>query len=335
MRQFRTGALFLICTTLGWAGCIPTTNPASKADFDGDGKIDAGDLDLLKEVIGEGNPDNVYDLNGDGVVDQRDVDLLIEYICEKNGGTIDARGACCLPEGDQGICCDNDLNGSFDQCTPPFNCISDEDCLTIEHCRAVCDLGQGLCVCGPDCTPGETAACACDNALKEMPACYQCDQNSEWQPIEYVRDPCQCLSNDECQAGMLCDPANGKCVYDCRTALVDPCLDLGLVCDNATGFCVADGGCQADSECANMNCLAYCTPQGKCECSMPCKVDDDCAFISKCPSVCDETRGLCVCGAICRAGRHPPLPLRQRPQGDADLLHMQRRRRLAAHRDLP
>jgi len=48
------------------------------ADFDGDGGLDADDIDLLyDEVFGRMNPPNNYDLTNDGTVDQVDVDFLV------------------------------------------------------------------------------------------------------------------------------------------------------------------------------------------------------------------------------------------------------------------
>jgi len=62
----------------------PALTPAGLGDFDGDGDVDADDIDLLCANIG-GDP-ATYDLDGDGDVDEDDLLVLIETLTEWDNG---------------------------------------------------------------------------------------------------------------------------------------------------------------------------------------------------------------------------------------------------------
>ena len=58
-------------------------------DFDGDGDVDADDIDLIYEFIRTSVPPTgaSYDLVADGMIDQFDVDLLVHSLVEAGDGT--------------------------------------------------------------------------------------------------------------------------------------------------------------------------------------------------------------------------------------------------------
>ncbi len=63
--------------------------PPLAGDFDGDGDVDADDInDLCANITGSGNPANdpKYDLDGDGDTDQADMDEMIHELVEITGG---------------------------------------------------------------------------------------------------------------------------------------------------------------------------------------------------------------------------------------------------------
>ena len=49
-------------------------------DFDGNGTLDAADIDALSEMIRDGSPELAYDVTGDGAVDTTDRDFWVESL---------------------------------------------------------------------------------------------------------------------------------------------------------------------------------------------------------------------------------------------------------------
>jgi hypothetical protein len=78
--KYNTGAPFVAVDTLA-------------GDFNGDGKINAADIDLLSAAIKTTNPDSKFDLNGDGTVNSADMDYLIKTILHTYYGDADLNGS--------------------------------------------------------------------------------------------------------------------------------------------------------------------------------------------------------------------------------------------------
>jgi len=114
----------------------------------------------------------------------------------------------------------------------------------------VCGAGENFCTCAedcplPECTPGATLPCGCQNNLAETPPCWTCDENGAWQPIDYTTDPCLCQASSDCSEGFVCELNSGQCLPDCRLFDCEPGTDCNIcgefqVCHPDTGLCVGD-----------------------------------------------------------------------------------------------
>jgi len=69
------------------------TGSAVAGDFNGDGRANAQDIDLLAEAIRTGSADPLYDVRVDGAVDAGDMDELVEVILGTHHGDADLDGA--------------------------------------------------------------------------------------------------------------------------------------------------------------------------------------------------------------------------------------------------
>jgi hypothetical protein len=85
-----TGDLFKYNTGAPFVG---VTDTAVVGDLNGDGKVNATDIDLLYKAIKAGSGDSTYDLNFDGAVTTADVDYLVEDILDTYYGDADLNGA--------------------------------------------------------------------------------------------------------------------------------------------------------------------------------------------------------------------------------------------------
>jgi hypothetical protein len=78
--KYNTGAPFVAVDTLA-------------GDFNGDGKVNATDIDLLSAAIKTTNPDSKFDLTGEGSVNSADMDYLIKTILHTYYGDADLNGS--------------------------------------------------------------------------------------------------------------------------------------------------------------------------------------------------------------------------------------------------
>jgi hypothetical protein len=183
--------------------CIPACSEYAgdlQGDLNGDGHLTQKDIELLKSLIQEGSNNEKGDLNDDGRVDNDDLDELKNKVCDANGAARNDSGDCCFTSNDNTVCCDQDYDGDFEECTPPnIECVVAADCAL--DCPTACVDGK----------------CRCIGA---------CDSNDDCFPLN-----CPAFCNDlgTCECKVFCKQDD-----DC--AFIGKCKS---VCGNA-GYCVCD-----------------------------------------------------------------------------------------------
>lgn len=198
--------------------------------------------------------------------------------CAGGGGCPDGyacEGDLCRPEG--GAC--DACNGACQGLTPV--CLQAEgrcvECDALNPCGGdlVCDLETNACVeqggdCGcvqdrdceaclglPICFGGRCVQCLDDS---ECPPRFACNENQQC-----IRAPCRGV---QCQAGAMCDPAQGVCVNQMGqpacTSPQDCALPDTMGCNVNTGQCYyLDGGCDPPGG------DGVCAPGGRCNAVLP------------------------------------------------------------------
>lgn len=264
MRMALIGAL-----GFGLLGCSDYDSRPS-GDLDGDGHLTDQDVALLEALIDQGGDDAAGDLNGDGQVDADDLALLRQRVCEANGGELGDDGRCCTTADDGTVCCDSELDGDFEHCTPPeLDCEADADCDPL-NCPARCI--DGRCRCEDVCADDE------DCQMLDCPAF--CDDSGRCQ----CKIPC--AANDDCAFISRCRSVcgdDGHCICD------DDCLRAGEeffpedpdaepnCCPGLEPIELAD---YHNGQCAYLDCICYvCAACGDGICGAgenPCNCEQDC-----------------------------------------------------------
>jgi len=70
-------------TNVKFSVSVPPTSPEVRGDINGDGKVDALDVQTIINAVAEGSDDAKYDLNGDQSVNALDIQADINYAVEK------------------------------------------------------------------------------------------------------------------------------------------------------------------------------------------------------------------------------------------------------------
>jgi hypothetical protein len=190
----------------------------------------------------------------------------------------EGKQTCCAGLTKADDCIPDVVNGEVSCACPDCPCFVCVDCGD-----GVCGQAENSCNCPddcpqPECVEGATLPCNCMNNLAEEPACWMCDANGSWTPIEYEADPCNCLYSAGCREGYVCEADTGLCQLDCRLVNCDPgtnCVDYcgdSQVCHPDTGLCVTDCrliagplSCPQGQRCDDQSgiCVADCLGEGE------------------------------------------------------------------------
>lgn len=181
---------------------------------------------------------------------------------------------------------------------------------------AIEQLFEGLVPPGAECLPGAHYTCA-EGQCKSAGGAGTCTRSAGYDEL--------CTTNQDCEAGLYCDPIEGRCKVGAQLgqncAYLDPTQPLpgteviacaeGLECDPLDARCVAtcsagascfdDSGCPQGLVCA----VDRCRPPGQrgdpCDAATDC-VSQRCDFVS---AVCLDRRedgSLCTTGSDCVSG---------------------------------